>query len=234
MISIAAKDHLIVALDVPDTRHAKRIVEELADEVTFYKVGMELVYSEGLDFVAWLVKAKKSVFLDLKLHDIPNTVERSVARLADIGATFLTVHAYPQTMAAALRGSQGSALKILGVSVLTSMNETDLHDAGYALPIEQLVLKRAQQAADIGIHGLVSSASELVGLRQAIGQKLVLVTPGIRPIGSETDDQKRIATPHSAINAGANHLVIGRPIVAAQDRRKAAAAIQAEIALAVQ
>ncbi len=176
-----------------------------------------------------LAGAGKSVFLDLKLHDIGNTVAQGVKSVARLGASFLTVHAYPQTMQAAVEAREGS-LRILAVTVLTSYDDSDLSAAGYDVTVPELAAKRAAQALDLGIDGLVSSAEEAAHLRSIVGAKMVLVTPGIRPAGAASGDQKRIMTPAAAIAAGADYLVVGRPIIAAADPRAAAEAIVAEIA----
>jgi len=226
----AARDRIIVALDVPGIREAEDLVERLGDSVGFYKIGMELTYSGGLPLVNRLVKAGKRVFLDLKLHDTPNTVEMATRRVADLGATFLTVHAYPQTMIAALKGCSGSPLKVLGVTVMTSMDDDDLLDAGYTVSVAELVRRRALQAQGIGLHGLICSAMDITSVREVVGTSLEIVTPGIRPAGSEFGDQKRVVTPAMAIEAGADYLVIGRPITAVAEPRAAAEAILNEIA----
>lgn len=230
--SLAPRERLIVALDMPRVEEAERLVEELGNVVVFYKVGMELAYGGGLALVSRLAASGKKVFLDLKLHDIPNTVERATAQVARLGATFLTVHAYPQTMRAAAAGAAGSGLKLLAVTVLTSADDADLAEAGYALDVRALVKKRGAQAKAAGIDGLVASAAETAALRAELGRDMLLVVPGIRPSGAEAGDQKRVATPAKAIAAGADYLVIGRPIAAAVDPRGAAEAIVAEIAAA--
>jgi orotidine-5'-phosphate decarboxylase len=225
-----AKDRLIVALDAASVAEAERWVESLGDSVSFYKVGMELIYGGGgLELAERLIAAGKQVFIDLKLHDIPNTVERATARIATLGAHFLTVHAYPQTMRAARAGAADSSLKILGVSVLTSSNDADLAEAGYALGVRALVERRARQAAAAGLGGLVCSAEEVAALRAFLPTDFALVTPGIRPAGADIGDQKRVATPGAAIRDGASHLVVGRPITSAADPRAAAEAIVAEM-----
>ncbi|MGD1036683.1 MAG: orotidine-5'-phosphate decarboxylase [Roseiarcus sp.] len=226
-------DRLIVALDAPDAVEAERLVAELGDSVRFYKIGMELAYGGGLSLAPKLAAAGKKVFIDLKLHDIPNTVERAAAQIAKLGAYFLTVHAYPQTMRAAVAGAKGSGLKVLAVSVLTSCDDADLAEAGYALGVKELVARRAAQAQAAGLDGLVASASEAAMLRAAIGDSLLLVTPGIRPSGVAVGDQKRVATPAQAIAAGADYLVVGRPVTQASDPRAAAQQIVAEIAAAL-
>lgn len=186
-----------------------------------------------MPLVGKLADKGKKVFLDLKLHDIGNTVTQGVESITRLGATFLTVHAYPQTMKGAVEGRGNSSLKILAVTVLTSYNEDDLHAAGYRLGVSELVEARAQQAQVLGIDGLVSSPEEVGALRKIVGHQMHLVTPGIRPVGSATGDQKRIMTPGRAIAAGADYLVVGRPIVEAADPKAIAEAIQAEIAQAL-
>jgi orotidine-5'-phosphate decarboxylase len=226
------RDRMIVALDVPSVAEAEKLVARLDDSVTFYKIGYQLAYAGGLPMAHDLIRAGKKVFIDLKLHDIGNTVASGVAGIAKLGATFLTVHAYPQTMKAAVEASRGSGLKILAVTVLTSYDENDLKEAGYALGIADMVAQRARQAKALGIDGIVSSAEEAANLRSIVGPDIALVTPGIRPTGSAIGDQKRVMTPARAIAAGADYLVIGRPIVAADDPKAAAQAIVAEIAAA--
>jgi orotidine-5'-phosphate decarboxylase len=226
---IAPKDRLIVALDLPSVGPAEAMIARLGDSVSFYKIGYQLAFAGGLPLVRQLADAGKKVFVDLKLHDIGNTVARGVESVAKLGATFLTVHAYPQTMKAAVEGRAGSGLKILGVTVLTSYDDGDLHAAGYRLGVSDLVEARAQQAQVLGLDGLVCSPEEATALHKIVGHQMVLVTPGIRPAGSATGDQKRIMTPARAIAAGADYLVVGRPVVEAGDPRAAADAIQAEI-----
>src|SRR6187431_1690531 len=226
---IAPRDRLIVGLDLPSVAAAEAMVARLGDSVTFYKVGYQLAYAGGLPLVPQLVKAGKKVFVDLKLHDIGNTVARGVESVARLGATFLTVHAYPQTMKAAVEARAGSNLKILAVTVLTSYDDGDLHAAGFRLGVSDLVEARAQQAQVLGVDGLVCSPEEAAHLRKVVGHQMSLVTPGVRPAGSATDDQKRIMTPARAIAAGADYLVVGRPITEAADPKAAADAIQAEI-----
>lgn len=226
---IPLRDRLIVALDLPDVRAAEGMVEKLGDAVSFYKVGFELALAGGLPFAQALARSGKKVFLDLKLHDIANTVARATERAAELGATFLTVHAFPPTMRAAVEGRGKSALKILAVTVLTSWDDNDLEEAGYSHSVRDLVRMRAEQAREIGIDGLVASAAEAADLRKKIGAML-LVTPGIRPAGGAAGDQKRIVTPTEAIKAGADHLVVGRPVLSADDPKAAAEAIVAEIA----
>jgi len=228
--SIAPKDRLIVALDLPDVEAAEAMVARLGDSVAFYKIGYQLAYAGGLRLVRQLADRDKKVFLDLKLHDIGNTVARGVESIAKLGATFLTVHAYPQTMRAAAEARAGTDLKILAVTVLTSYDDGDLHAAGYRLGVSDLVEARAQQAQVLGLDGLVCSAEEAAALRKLVGHQLRLVTPGIRPAGAASGDQKRIMTPARALAAGADYLVVGRPVLEAADPKAAAEAIQAEIA----
>jgi orotidine-5'-phosphate decarboxylase len=231
--NIAACDRLIVALDLPSVAAAEAMIARLGEAVNFYKIGYQLGFAGGLPLVRRLADQGKKVFVDLKLHDIGNTVARGVESVAALGATFLTVHAYPQTMKAAVEARAGSDLKILAVTVLTSYDDGDLHAAGYRLSVSDLVEARAQQAQVLGVDGLVSSPEEAAALRKIVGHQMVLVTPGIRPAGSATGDQKRIMTPARAIAAGSDYLVVGRPIVEASDPKAAADAIQAEIAQAL-
>src|SRR5450631_1128966 len=227
--SIVPRDRLIVALDLPGVTAAEAMIVRLGDAVTFYKIGYQLAYAGGLPLVRELAGSGKKVFIDLKLHDIGNTVARGVESVATLGATFLTVHAYPQTMKAAAEARQGTALKLLAVAVLTSYDDGDLHAAGYRLGVSDLVEARAQQAQLLGIDGVVCSPEEAGAVRKVVGHQMKLVTPGIRPAGSATGDQKRIMTPARAIAAGADYLVVGRPVMEAADPRAAADAIQAEI-----
>jgi orotidine-5'-phosphate decarboxylase len=225
------RDRLIIGLDVPSVDEARAVVERIGDAGTFYKIGYQLGYAGGLAFARDLIDQGKKVFLDLKLHDIGNTVEEGVRSVARLGATFLTVHAYPQTMRAAVAGKVGSSLKILAVTVLTSYDEQDLAESGYApgTTAAGLVTRRAGQARDIGIDGIVCAAPEAERVRAIVGADRLIVTPGIRPAGSEAGDQKRILTPADAIRLGADHLVVGRPIIKAADPRAAAEAIVREI-----
>ena len=228
-MSLDARERLIVALDLPSVKAAEAMVARLGETVCFYKIGYQLAFADGLPFAAGLIAAGKQVFLDLKLHDIGNTVAKGVESVAQMGATFLTVHAYPQTMKAAVDGKHGSTLRILAVTVLTSYDDADLAAAGYDLGVGELAAARAAQARDIGIDGLVCSAEEVANLRGIVGRGMTLVTPGIRPAGSASGDQKRIVTPATAIEAGADYLVVGRPVLEARDPKAAADAIVAEI-----
>jgi orotidine-5'-phosphate decarboxylase len=228
-VSLDARERLIVALDVPAVKAAEAMVARLGDSVWFYKIGYQLAFAGGLSLAAELIAAGKQVFLDLKLHDIGNTVTKGVESIAQLGATFVTVHAYPQTMKAAVEGKRGSTLRILAVTVLTSYDDADLAAAGYEMNVNELAAARAAQARDIGVDGLVCSAEEAATLRSIAGARMVLVTPGIRPAGSAAGDQKRIMTPARAIEAGADFLVVGRPVLEAGDPKAAADAIVAEI-----
>ncbi len=233
VVHVTPRERLIVALDLPDVRTAYALIEKLGDAVMFYKIGYQLAYAGGLPLIGELAKAGKKVFADLKLHDIGNTVARGVESVAKLGATFLTVHAYPQTMKAAVEGRAGSQLKILGVTVLTSYDDDDLHAAGYRFSVPELVQARASQAHALGVDGLVCSAEEVADVRELVGMQMVLVTPGIRPAGSEAGDQKRVMTPEEAIAAGADYLVVGRPVTAAKDPKNAAEQIVASIEEAI-
>jgi orotidine-5'-phosphate decarboxylase len=232
-MALESRERLIVALDVPSAAKAETMVTQLGDSVRFYKIGYQLAFAGGLPFAKELIAAGKQVFLDLKLHDIGNTVAKGVESVAQLGATFLTVHAYPQTMKAAIVGRRGSKLRILAVTVLTSYDDADLAAAGYEMDVKELASARAAQARDIGIDGLVCSAEEVTALRDIAGAGMVLVTPGIRPAGGDAGDQKRIVTPARAIKAGADYLVVGRPVVETADPRSAADAIVAEIDAAI-
>ena len=233
MRPLAARDRLIVALDIADAAEARRLVERIGDSAVFYKIGMELAYGGGLPLVSELAAAGKQVFLDLKLHDIPNTVERATAQAARLGARFLTVHAYPQTMRAAVAGARGSGTQILAVTVLTSYDDADLFDACCRFGVIETVQRRAEQARDLGVDGLVASAAEAAMVRQTVGVDMLLVTPGVRPEGAAAGDQKRVATPAEAIRNGADYLVVGRPVTQAPDPCAAAEALVAEIGVAL-
>ncbi|MBM6578598.1 orotidine-5'-phosphate decarboxylase [Microvirga sp. BT689] len=225
------RDKLIIGLDVASVEEARALVGRIGEAGTFYKIGYQLAYAGGFDFARELIGQCKKVFLDLKLHDIGNTVEEGVRSVAKLGATFLTVHAYPQTMRAAMAGKAGTDLKILAVTVLTSYDDNDLVEAGYAsISAAELVARRAGQARDLGVDGIVCAATEAERVRSIVGPDCLIVTPGIRPAGTDAGDQKRIVTPTEGIRLGANHLVVARPIVKAADPRAAAEAIVREIA----
>ncbi len=227
----AMEDRLIVALDVPTIDAARGLVARIGDAVSFYKVGYWLLYSPGADaLLAELKAAGKRVFLDAKLHDIPQTVEVGAARAAERGVDLLTVHAEPAVMAAAVKGAAGSGMMVFGVTVLTSLDDGDLAEIGYRMGVSELVSRRARQAAQAGCAGIIASPEDRPeALRAAAGSPLLIATPGIRPAGSDVGDQKRVATPAQAIRDGSDFLVVGRPIVAQADPAAAARAILAEM-----
>ena len=224
------KERLIVGLDVPTVGEAERMVRDLDGITSFYKIGYQLAFAGGLEFARELASGGTKIFLDMKLLDIDNTVAKGVENIVKMGMSMLTVHAYPKAMQAAVEAAKGSDLALLAVTVLTSMDEQDLIDAGYEYDPHTLVLRRAEQAFAMGMGGIVCSADEAAAVRKIVGSELAVVTPGIRPAGAEHGDQKRVMTPAAAIRAGASHLVVGRPIVKAPDRRAAAEAILAEMA----
>lgn len=223
------RDRLIVGLDVPTLAEAERAVRELEGTVSFYKIGYHLAFAGGLDFARELASGGTKVFLDMKLLDIDNTVAKGVENIVKMGATMLTLHAYPKAMRAAVGAARGSDLRLLAVSVLTSMDEQDMVDAGYEYDPHTLVLRRSEQALQAGMGGIVCSANEAAAVRKIVGPELAVVTPGIRPAGADAGDQKRVTTPADAIRAGTSHLVVARPIVGAVDRVAAARAILAEM-----
>lgn len=229
-MSIAPRDRLIVALDVSSPEAARGLVKRLGDVVSFYKIGYQLAYSGGLPLVREFADQGKQVFLDLKLHDIPNTVEKGAEAATKLGATFLTVHAYKPTLKAAVAGRGSSTLKILGVTVLTSWDEADVEGAGYRLGLEALIRQRTLDTREAGADGVIVSAREAGLVRSAVGRDLLIVTPGIRPAGISAGDQKRAVWPGEAIKLGVDYMVVGRPITAASDPVAAARAIQSEIA----
>jgi len=218
-----ADDRLIVALDFSSREQAEQLIEKLGDSVSFYKIGYQLFYGgDGLALGKELIAKGKQVFFDLKLLDIENTVEQAVSAIAKTGASFLTVHAYPKTMGAAARAAAGTDLKILGVTVLTSLDDEDMMNAGYDRDVASLVGLRAHQASLAKIGGIVCSPLEAAMVRTLIGDEMAVVTPGIRPAGAKMNDQKRAMLPSEALEYGASHLVVGRPITAASDPKKAA------------
>ena len=223
------RDRLIVGLDVPSVGDAEKVVAELGDAVSFYKIGYQLAFAGGLEFARDLAAGGKKVFLDMKLLDIDNTVAKGVENIARMGMSMLTLHAYPKAMRAAVEAAKGSDLCLLGVTVLTSMDEQDMIEAGYEYDPHTLVLRRAEQALAAGMGGIVCSAEEASAVRRIIGPNLAVVTPGIRPAGADRGDQKRVMTPADALKSGASHLVVARPIVGAPDRRLAAEAILKEM-----
>ena len=226
---MTARDRLIVGLDVPNLQEAEKVVGALSDDILYYKIGYQLAFAGGLEFARDLAADGKKIFLDMKLLDIDNTVASGVENIVKMGMSMLTLHAYPKAMKAAVAAAKGSDLCLLGVTVLTSMDEGDLIAAGYEYDPHTLVLRRAEQAHLAGMGGIVCSAEEAAAVRKIIGPDMALVTPGIRPDGSEKGDQKRVMTPAAAIKAGSSHLVVARPIVKAADPKEAARAILAEI-----
>lgn len=223
------RERLIVGLDVPTLREAQAVVKELDGLVSFYKIGYQLAFAGGLDFARELASGGTDVFLDMKLLDIDNTVAKGVENVARMGVSMLTLHAYPKPMRAAVEAAKGSSLCLLAVTVLTSMDAGDMAEAGYRDDPRTLVLARSRQALAAGMGGIVCSAGEAAAVRGVVGRELAVVTPGIRPAGSDPGDQKRVVTPADAMRAGSSHLVVARPIVGAADRRAAAIAIIAEM-----
>lgn len=225
------RERLIVALDLPAVEAAAGVVARLGGAVSFYKIGYQLIPVGGLDLARRLSADGYRVFLDFKFHDIGDTVARGTASVARLGADFLTVHAEPDVLKGAVAGrGRDPRLKILAVTVLTSLDQTALARIGLTTPIEDLVLRRAEMAAEAGADGVVASAREAAAIRARFGGALLIVTPGVRPKGAGADDQKRVATPAEAIGAGADYLVVGRPVVEAEDPQAAAEAIVAAIA----
>ena len=229
--NIPARDRLIFAMDVPDCDRARALADELGDSVTFYKIGLELMMSGGyFELLDWFLARGKKVFCDLKFFDIPATVGSAVRQLKDRGASFVTVHGNRSIMEAAAE-NKGDSLKVLGVTVLTSLDRGDLDDLGFACDVEDLVLSRARQALDAGCDGVISSGLEVPRLREFVDEKLLVVSPGIRPVDNEpVGDQKRVVTVETAFQNGADHIVVGRPIRDAESPRAAAEAMQASIA----
>jgi orotidine-5'-phosphate decarboxylase len=229
--NIIARDRLIFAMDVPGCDRARELATELGDSVTFYKIGLELMMSGGyFELLEWLLARDKKVFCDLKFFDIPATVGSAVRQLKDRGASFLTVHGNQSIMEAAAE-NKGDLLKVLGVTVLTSLDRGDLDDLGFDCDIEDLVISRARRALEAGCDGVISSGLEVSKLREQVDPKLLVVTPGIRPVDNKpAGDQKRVVTVETAFANGADYIVIGRPIRDADDPRAAAEAIQATIA----
>ena len=220
---------LIVALDVPTVAEAEALVERIGDDAMFYKIGYQLAFVGGFTLARDLKASGRKVFLDMKLLDIDNTIAKGVENVVRMGVDMLTIHAYPKAMRAAVEAARGSDLCLLGVTVLTSMDADDVAEAGYALSPEDLVLRRARQARKAGMGGIVCSAAEARAVREIVGPDMAIVTPGIRPAGSDRGDQKRVMSPADALEAGATHLVVGRPISAASDPSAAARAISAEM-----
>ncbi|WP_346893096.1 orotidine-5'-phosphate decarboxylase [uncultured Roseibium sp.] len=227
-----ARERLMLPLDVPTVEEGRALVEKTTGAVGIYKIGMELQFAGGLELARQLAADGHQIFLDVKLHDIDNTIFSAVRNVAKMGMRFMTLHAYPKTMRAAVQAIREDGvtdLCLLGVTVLTSMDDDDLHDAGYRGRVAELVAKRAADARVAGMAGIVCSPQEATAMRHILGDELVMVTPGIRPAGSAAGDQKRIMTPGDAIRAGSDYLVVGRPISKADDPRAAAEAVVAEI-----
>lgn len=227
------RERLIVPLDVASVDEACRAVDDLGDAVSFYKLGFQLLYASGFDLINTLKLAGKQVFIDLKLLDIENTVKCGVESLARLGGTFLTIHAYPHAMRAAVEGRGANDLKLLGVTVMTNFDDEMLKEAGYRERANALVIKRSVQAKAAGMDGVICSAAEASAIRALVGRDLLLVTPGIRPADQSADDQRRIMTPGMAIENGSDYLVVGRPVLNAENRRAAADAIVREIETAL-
>jgi orotidine-5'-phosphate decarboxylase len=224
------RDRLIVALDVPDVDEARALIDALGDSVGVYKIGLELLFCGGFALAQELARREVPVFVDAKLLDIEATVERATAAIARMGVAVLTVHALDKkTLAAAVRGRGDSALKLLGVTVLTNLASADLIEQGCDHPLAELVLHRAKLAKEAGFDGAIASGHEAAKIRNAAGPDFLIVTPGVRPQGTDAQDQTRVVTPARAIEAGADYLVVGRPITRAPDPRAAAEAIVAEI-----
>jgi orotidine-5'-phosphate decarboxylase len=224
-----ARDRMIVALDLASVDDAAKLVAALGDSVSFYKIGMQLVFAGGLPLIATLGEKGKRVFLDMKLLDIDNTVAGGVASIAKLGVTFTTIHAYPKALRAAVTANPANGPGLLAVTVLTSMDDADVHAAGYPQSAAGLVETRAADARDAGMDGIVCSPLDIAAARSVIGPEMVIVTPGIRPKSAAAGDQKRVMTPAEAIAAGADYLVVGRPITAAGDPAAAAASVVSEI-----
>jgi orotidine-5'-phosphate decarboxylase len=227
---LRADPRLIVPLDFPTVEEARAAVERIGDAVNFYKVGLELFATDGMALAGELKRAGKQVFLDWKLHDIPTTVQKAAAALSGSGCDFLTVHGEPQVMQAAVRGRGRSSLKVLAVTVLTSLTDEDLVEMGYAEGARALVERRIHQAIAAGCDGVIASPHEAELARALGGKDFLVVTPGVRPDWSAKNDQARAATPRDALKAGASHIVCGRPITAANDPHAAALRVVQEMA----
>src|SRR2546427_292768 len=232
-MAIEPRERLILALDVPSADEAKRLLDRVKDSAGFVKIGRELFTAAGRDIVRWALAQRKRVFLDLKLLDIGETVKRATAAAAELGVTFLTVHATGQTVRAAVEGRGRSAMKILAVTVLTSFDEADLVEMGIVESVHDTVLKRARLAISLGADGVVASGVEAAMIRRELGKDPIVVIPAIRPVGSSHDDQVPVTTPAGAIAAGGDSLVVGRAIRDAADPAEAARAMQAEIEAAL-
>jgi orotidine-5'-phosphate decarboxylase len=229
MSKLIARDHLIFALDVPSAAEADRLLDRLHGHISFVKVGLELYTAAGPDVVKRIVERGMRVFLDLKFLDIEETVRRATARVAAMGVDFLTVHANRKALTAAVQGREGSPLKLLAVTVLTNFDSNDLRDMGIQRSIEDLVTARALLASEVGCDGVVASGEEAAAIRQKVGPRFAIVTPGVRPAGKGVDDHARATTPTQTIAAGTDYLVIGRPIRDAADPAATVADIVAEM-----
>lgn len=228
-MTITPKDRLIVPLDLPTVMEAEAMVDNLGDSVSFYKIGHQLAFANGLGFIRELHDRGKKVFLDMKLLDIDNTITKGVENIAKMGVAMTTIHAYPKAMRAAVEAAKDSDLCLLGVTVLTSMDNEDLKQAGYAHSAKDLVLQRAADASEAGMGGVVASAQEASEISKIVRSEMTIITPGIRPSGSDIGDQKRVMTPAKAIAAGATHLVVGRPITVSENPKSSAESIIKEI-----
>lgn len=229
--ALAHRDRLIVALDTPAVAEARALVTTLGDSVNFYKIGLELVMNGGFDLARGLISDGKRVFLDMKLLDIPNTVEKATANAAALGATFLTIHGTDtKTLAAAVKGRAKSPLKLLAVTVLTSLSLDDLAEQGIAKSPAEMVLHRAKLAQAAGFDGVIASGQEAAPLRRTVPKEFLIVTPGIRLAGGTAGDQERVTTPAKAIADGADYLVVGRPITQANDPKAAAEQVVKDMA----
>jgi orotidine-5'-phosphate decarboxylase len=229
MAKIAARDRLILAIDVPSSADADRLLDQVSDQIGFVKIGLELYTAAGPDMVRRVIDRGKRVFLDLKFLDIEETVRRATARVAAMGVDLLTVHANRKALGAAVQGRGNSSLKLLAVTVLTNFDSQDLRDMGIQHSVQELVSARALLASEVGCDGVVASGEEAGVLRPKVGPRFMIVTPGVRPAGKGVDDHARVTTPTQTITAGADYLVIGRPIRDAADPAAAAAAILSEM-----
>jgi orotidine-5'-phosphate decarboxylase len=232
MVKIAARDRLIFALDVPSATEADRLLDRLQGHISFVKVGLELYTAAGPEMVRRIVERKMRVFLDLKFLDIEETVRRATNRVAAMGVDFLTVHANRKALTAAVQGKEGSSLKLLAVTVLTNFDSNDLREMGIQRTVQDLVTARALLASEVGCDGVVASGEEAAAIRQKVGPRFTIVTPGVRPAGKGVDDHARATTPTQTIGSGADYLVIGRPIRDAEDPAATVAAITAEMQVA--
>jgi orotidine-5'-phosphate decarboxylase len=232
MVKIAARDRLIFALDVPSATEADRLLDRLQGHISFVKVGLELYTAAGPEMVRRIVERKMRVFLDLKFLDIEETVRRATNRVAAMGVDFLTVHANRKALTAAVQGKEGSSLKLLAVTVLTNFDSNDLREMGIQRTVQDLVTARALLASEVGCDGVVASGEEAAAIRQKVGPRFTIITPGVRPAGKGVDDHARATTPTQTIGSGADYLVIGRPIRDAEDPAATVAAITAEMQVA--